>query len=40
MELEDCHITLDGIEVVGDENEEDLPEHIQQLVNKAMREIE
>ena len=39
IELEDCAITLDGIEVVGEDND-DLPEHIQHLVNKAIREIE
>ena len=41
IKLEDCHITLDGVEIVGNiENEnEDLPEHIQHLVNEAMKEI-
>lgn len=40
LELEDVNITLDGIEVVNDNKEEDLPDHIQEMVNKAMREID
>ena len=38
LELEDVNITVDGIEVVSD-NDEDLPQHIQEMVNKAMKEM-
>ena len=39
IDLEDVNITLDGIEIVS-ETEEDLPSHIQELVDKAMKDIQ
>ena len=39
IDLEDVNITLDGIEIVS-ETEEELPSHIQDLVDKAMKEIQ
>ena len=39
IDLEDVNITLDGIEIVS-ESEEELPSHIQDLVDKAMKEIQ
>ena len=38
IDLEDVNITLDGIEIVS-ETEEELPSHIQDLVDKAMKDI-
>ena len=42
MELEDVNITLDGIEIVSSDqgSDDDLPDHIKDMVNKAIREIE
>ena len=39
IDLEDVNITLDGIEIVS-ESEEELPSHIQDLVDKAMKIIQ
>ena len=39
IDLEDVNITLDGIEIVS-ETEEELPRHIQDLVDKAMKDIQ
>ena len=39
IDLEDVNITLDGIEIVS-ETEEELPSHIQDLVDKAMKDIQ
>ena len=38
IDLEDVNITLDGIEIVS-ETEEELPSHIQDLVDKAMKDM-
>ena len=43
IELEEVAITIDGIEIVNDKAEEvdvELPDHIQEMVNKAMKDIQ
>ena len=37
---EEVAITIDGIQIVEDQAEEELPDHIQAMVNRAMEDIQ
>ena len=39
IDMEEVEITLDGLEIINDNNDDDLPAHIKTMVNRAMMEM-